>query len=248
MKVIENLVAKKDCMQVSELLQRILKETGYEYYLRENGDMDRLDNVSELLQSVHSSEREFGEEYTLPMFLQSASLTHDKESEEKKDRVKIMTVHTAKGLEFDNVFIAGMNETVFPSQRALESRGRDALEEERRLAFVAMTRARRRLVISESEGMTVRGGAKVPSRFFADIADGCLKLTGYPVKEPYKRSGTISDRPASERKYADGAKVFHRVFGIGTVESANEDKKVYYVRFDTLCKPISFSFPGLVAL
>ena len=247
-KVIESLKARKDDAQVSELLQRILKETGYEYYLRENGDMDRLDNVTELLQSIYSLEREFGEEYTLPLFLQSAALIPDPEQGDKKDKVKIMTVHVAKGLEFENVFIAGMNETVFPSQRALESRGRDALEEERRLAFVAMTRAKKTLVITESEGMTVRGGAKVPSRFFADIGEDCLKQTGYPIKEPYKRSDAPSRDLSSERKFKDGAKVFHRVFGMGVIESSDEEKGIYFVRFDTLCKPISFSFQGLVAL
>ena len=246
--VIEALKADAEKMQVSELLQRILKDTGYEYYLRENGDMDRFDNVTELLQSIYNTEKEYGEDLTLSVYLQNAALMHPSDDEDRSDRVRIMTVHTAKGLEFDNVFVAGMSESIFPSARALDSRGRDALEEERRLAFVALTRAKKSLVISESEGMTVRGSAKVPSRFLADIGENNLKQTGYRVREAYARAEGASGRERGTAAFGEGAEVFHRVFGRGFVESVDDLTETYFVRFGNTLKPISFSYTGLRAL
>lgn len=120
--VIENLKEQSKTLSVSELLQRILIETKYEYYIRESGNMDRLDNITELLRNIVMMENEYGEYLSLNMFLQMISLTKDNDLEDKNDRVKIMTAHTAKGLEFDIVFVVGLSDGIFPAARALEER------------------------------------------------------------------------------------------------------------------------------
>ena len=121
-RVIENIKKYSETLSVSELLQRLLIETGYEQYIRESGEMERLDNVSELIRSIVTLETEHGEMLTLPVFLQEISLNRDKDEDDKKDCVKIMTAHIAKGLEFHTVFVAGLSEKIFPSARVSGSR------------------------------------------------------------------------------------------------------------------------------
>ena len=107
-RVIEDMRALAENAQVSELLQRLLIDIGYEQYIRESGEMDRLDNISELARSIVTLEQEYGELLNLSQFLQEMALTRDIEVEEKQDCVRIMTAHIAKGLEFDTVFIVGL--------------------------------------------------------------------------------------------------------------------------------------------
>ena len=102
------------------------------------GNQERLDNLAELKQSVYEYETTCGEESTLEDYLAHVALFTNSDSEEKKDRVKLMTVHSAKGLEFPFVFICELNEGVFPSRKV---RTQPGMEEERRLAYVALTRA-----------------------------------------------------------------------------------------------------------
>ena len=161
---IEGLRALADTLSVSELLSRIMTDTGYELYIRESGDIERLDNVSELLRGIVTQEAEFGEHLSLATFLQTVTLLRDSDAPDKSDCVKIMTLHTSKGLEFDNVFLVGLTEGFFPSARSLEERKTEALEEERRLCFVGITRARKNLYLTESEGFGVKGYSKVPDR------------------------------------------------------------------------------------
>ena len=100
--------------QVSELLQRLLADAKYELYIRESGDMERLDNVSELARSIVTIEQSYGEPLTLSVFLQEVTLGREPEDDDTGDRVKLMTMHTAKGLEFDTVIIVGLTEGVIP--------------------------------------------------------------------------------------------------------------------------------------
>lgn len=244
---IEHLREFLEELSVSELLQRILIETEYEAYIRESGDMDRLDNITELLRSIVLQENEFGEHLSLSMFLQNISLIKDVESEEKDDKIRIMTIHTAKGLEFDTVFIAGMSDGTMPSARALESRQNEALEEERRLCFVAMTRAKRKLYLSESEGFALRGTTKIPSRFLFDIDDGCLERIGN-IPEEFKidyQQKTLNTAPPTDDLFIVGARVNHRIFGDGVIESIDTATRTYLIKFRHNVKPISFDFKGL---
>lgn len=247
---VEELKAQKDNLQVSELLQKLLISVEYELYLRESGDMDRLDNVSELLRSIVMAEMEYGEEYPLDAYLGEVSLLRDNAEDEDKDFVRIMTVHTSKGLEFPVVFICGMSDGVFPSKRSMDERLESALEEERRLAFVAMTRAKNKLFLTESEGFGVKGFNKVPSRFIFDIADDKIERVGEiseQLREIYHYR--INDKRISGKaEFEKGSHVKHRVFGEGVIEDTDEDTKSYIVRFAHGTKPISFAYKGLFLL
>ncbi|MDD4164427.1 MAG: 3'-5' exonuclease [Eubacteriales bacterium] len=244
---IEELKEQADTLSVSELLQKIMKLTGYELYIRESGDIERLDNVSELLRSIVTQETEFGEHLSLANFLQMITLLRDSDIEDKSDCVKIMTVHTAKGLEFDNVFLVGLTEGIFPSARSLEERKNDALEEERRLCFVAITRAKKNLYFTESEGFGVKGYSKVPSRFLFDIDKSLLDMVG-EVPEDIKVQSAYQAREFSGVKvtiYKKGNQIRHKVFGEGIIEDVDELTKTYYIRFVNGVKPINFNYTGL---
>lgn len=244
---IEKLRLAADTLPVSELLQMLMKDTGYELYLRESGDIERLDNVTELLRGIVTQEHEFGEMLTLTVFLQGITLLRDSDAEDKSDCVKLMTIHTAKGLEFDKVFLAGLTEGVFPSARSLEERKTDALEEERRLCFVAVTRARKQLYLTESEGFGIKGYSKAPSRFVFDIDEGLLEVIGNIPAE--LKSEYVCQVREFDKKvpvvYRVGDQVRHKVFGEGMIESVDEANRTYYIRFVNGIKPISFGYTGL---
>lgn len=244
---IERLRSLVDTLSVSDLVQKIIKETGYELYIRESGDIERLDNVTELLRSIVTQESEFGEPLPLTAFLQGITLLRDSDVESKKDCVKIMTIHTAKGLEFNNVFVVGLTEGIFPSARSLEERKNEALEEERRLCFVAITRAKQRLYLTESEGVGVKGYSKVPSRFVFDIDTKFLDVCGNLPEDIQKEyvSQTKSFDKSSPVIYKVGDQVRHKVFGEGIIERIDEKNKTYYIRFVNGEKPINFNYVGL---
>lgn len=244
---IEKLRGKAEVLSVSELLQQILRDTGYELYIRESGDIERLDNVAELLRSVVTQETEFGEHLSLSAFLQNVTLLRDSDAEDKSDCVKIMTIHTSKGLEFNNVFVVGLTEGIFPSARSLEERRNDALEEERRLCFVAVTRAKRNLYLTESEGFGVKGFSKVPSRFLFDIDENLLERIGdipENIIEEHKILARMFDKTETEI-YNVGDQIRHKIFGEGIIEKVDEQTKTYDIRFVNGNKPISFSYKGL---
>jgi len=246
-KLIEDIKEYSDTMPVSELLQKLLINTGYEQYVRESGEMERLDNISELIRSMVAQETDFGETMTLSTFLQEISLNRDIEENEKNDSVKIMTIHIAKGLEFHTVFVAGLSEKIFPSSRALEERLGKALEEERRLCYVAMTRAKKRLFMTESEGLGIRGNIKTPSRFLFDIDNKYITRIGKineNIMNEHKMQ-TIMRNPYKDPLFAIGTKVKHKFFGEGIVESLDMNTRVYDVRFLTGIKPIRFDFKNL---
>jgi len=244
---IEKMKEYAESAQVSELLQKLLLETGYEQYIRESGEMDRLDNVSELARSIVTLETEYGEPLTLSAFLQDVSLNRDVEEDSSKDCVKIMTSHIAKGLEFNIVIIAGLSEKIFPSARALEERREDALEEERRLCYVAMTRAKKQLYMTESEGFGFRGYMKTPSRFLFDISDEHINRIGNigeGIMEEHALQ-TIIHKPSSMKILPVGTTVKHKVFGEGMIEEVDELTKTYMIRFLIGIKPIRFEYQGL---
>lgn len=246
--VLENLRRLTETLPVSELLQRILSDTGYELYIRESGDIERLDNVTELIRSVVAQETEFGEPLSLSAFLQNITLMRDSDAEEDKtDCVRIMTIHTSKGLEFDRVFLVGLTEGIFPSARSLEERKRDALEEERRLCFVAVTRAKKQLYLTESEGFGVKGYSKVPSRFLSDIEESLLDCIGeIPDELRAEQRLQIKRFDKTEAEvYKVGDQIRHKVFGEGMIEEVEEKTRTYYIRFVNGVKPINFNYNGL---
>ncbi len=175
--LIENFAANYAERQISELLAAILNESGYEKMLRTEGSQERLDNLAELKQSVYEYETSCGEESTLEHYLSHVALFTNNDAADNSDKVKLMTVHSAKGLEFPYVFLCAMNEGVFPSKKTDTIQ---KMEEERRLAFVAMTRAQKGLYLSEAEGRNFDGSPRYPSRFLLDIEPALLDYTQKP--------------------------------------------------------------------
>ncbi|RSU50620.1 ATP-dependent helicase [Sphingobium yanoikuyae] len=151
----------------AELARQILDESGYTATLqaeRSTESAGRLENLSELTRAMEEYE-------TLGAFLEHVSLVMDNEAQQDEQKLTIMTIHAAKGLEFDNVFLAGWEEGIFPSQRALDEGGLNSLEEERRLAYVAITRARKRCTILHAANRRIYGQwtSSIPSRFVGEL-------------------------------------------------------------------------------
>ena len=157
----------------SELARVILDESGYTAMWQAEKSAEaagRLENLSELVRAMEEYE-------TLGAFLEHVSLVMDNEAQASEAKVTIMTIHAAKGLEFDTVFLVGWEEGLFPSQRALDEGGLTSLEEERRLAYVAITRARRRAIIIHAANRRIYGQwtSSIPSRFVAELPDAHIE-------------------------------------------------------------------------
>ncbi|HEV2569516.1 ATP-dependent helicase [Sphingomonas sp.] len=151
----------------AELARQILDESGYTAMWQADRSAEaagRLENLTELVRAMEEYE-------TLGAFLEHVSLVMDNDERAGEAQVTIMTIHAAKGLEFDTVFLAGWEEGLFPSQRALDEGGNASLEEERRLAYVAITRARRKCFILHAANRRIYGQwtSSIPSRFVAEL-------------------------------------------------------------------------------
>jgi DNA helicase-2/ATP-dependent DNA helicase PcrA len=153
----------------AELARTVLEESGYTAALQAEKSAEsagRLENLAELARAMEEYE-------TLGDFLEHVSLVMDNEARDGAEKLTIMTIHAAKGLEFDHVFLPGWEEGVFPSQRAMDEGGLRSLEEERRLAYVAITRARRRCTILHAANRRIYGQwtSSIPSRFIAELPE-----------------------------------------------------------------------------
>ena len=244
--LVERYAAGYEGRPVSEVLAFLLNESGYEKMLRTEGSQERLDNVAELKQSVYEYETTCGEEVSLPHYLAHVALFTNADSAESKGKVKLMTVHAAKGLEFHTVFLCGMNEGIFPSRKV---RTLEAMEEERRLAFVAMTRAKDRLYLSRGAGRNFDGSPQYPSRFILDIDQKLLHYTAEPREELIKEareyfglSKKYLPEKESDISFPVGQRVRHAVFGAGTVIDVDRDKGAHVVQFDNMETPRTISF------
>src|ERR1041384_6124463 len=155
--------AQKDTLPHNELAEIVLDESGYTEMWKRDKSAEaagRLENLKELVRSMEEFENLSG-------FLEHIALVMDKDTGESDDAVSIMTLHSAKGLEFNTVFLPGWEEGLFPSQRTLDESGRAGLEEERRLAYVGLTRARKRAKLSFAVNRRIHGlwSSTIPSRF-----------------------------------------------------------------------------------
>ncbi|MFR8010011.1 MAG: ATP-dependent helicase, partial [Gordonibacter urolithinfaciens] len=205
---------------VSEVLAAVLSESGYEGMLRTEGGQERLDNLAELKQSIYEFESTCGEEVTLEHYLAHVVLlTNADAMDDAQDKVRLMTVHAAKGLEFAHVFLCSMSEGVLPSRKTSTPQG---MEEERRLAFVAMTRARDGLYLTEAEGRSHEGAPRYPSRFLLDIDPAALEFSNKPDErriEDARAAYALTDRWIADlvrdARFSAGDRVAHAVFGVG---------------------------------
>lgn len=234
---------------ISEVLSDILDRSGYEEMLRTTGNQERLDNLAELKQAVYDYEISCGEEALLPDYLDHIALFTNSDVTDDSDKVKLMTVHAAKGLEFPHVFLCALNEGIFPSKKTSTIEG---MEEERRLAFVAMSRAMKSLFLSESHGKNFDGSTRYSSRFILDIDQKFLEYVKKPedtliaeTKNYIHYSNRYLDGYVAEQTFQVGDKIIHNVFGQGRIKSILSDRNAYMIKFEQIETPriISFRVP-----
>ncbi len=234
--LIDKLKANLESKTISELLTEVLQLSGYEEALRTEGAQERLDNLAELKQSVYEYEVSCGEETNLDSYLKHIALYTNADLEDTKDRVKLMTVHAAKGLEFKNVFICGLNEGIFPSKK---TRTLAAMEEERRLAFVAITRAKDTLFLTEAMGRNFDGSPRFPSRFIFDVDKQYLEYLNEPKDSLIKEAKEYIDltdsllKDGKKARLPEGSRVKHMILGEGTIVSIDNDMQAYIIKFDS---------------
>jgi DNA helicase-2/ATP-dependent DNA helicase PcrA len=229
------------------VLNAILDESGYLDMWKQDKSPEapgRLENLKELLRAIADFE-------TLQGFLEHVSLVVDNDEQAGGEKLSMMTLHGAKGLEFDTVFLPGWEEGVFPNQRALDEGGNKSLEEERRLAYVGITRARKRAIISHAARRKTYAGWQnsIPSRFIDELPEEFVKTTGsaardvmqynspevrfpmYAARPKIADASVVAPRPARADRIPVGARVFHEKFGYGRVTATDDDRLI--INFET---------------
>jgi DNA helicase-2/ATP-dependent DNA helicase PcrA len=217
-KIIQNLQEKITDLSASEILDKIMEDSGYIDELKQQGTEEadtRIENIQELYSAVVQFQEE-NEETNLQEFLASASLASDLDNlQEGQEKVSLMTLHSAKGLEFPIVFLVGLEQGIFPHNRSLNDP--IALEEERRLCYVGVTRAKEQLFLTYAKERYVWGNKepKVASQFLQELPPELLTSNLKPKKTPkvVAMEKTVSD----QRKWQVGDRVLHSTFGEGEV-------------------------------
>ena len=245
-KLVESFSENYRDRQISELLSALLNESRYEEMLRTEGSQERLDNLAELKQSIYEYETTCGEEATLEKYLAHVAMFTSSDAAEVPAKVKLMTVHAAKGLEFPYVFLCGMNEGVFPSRKVNTMPG---MEEERRLAFVAITRAEKRLFLSEAEGRNLDGSPRYPSRFLLDVGEDFLEYTAPPEEQLIRSARLYVEMNTKYLPEKDaweglsvGPRVRHEIFGVGTILDIDKTRRAHIIVFEGIDTPRTISF------
>ena len=236
---IQEYQARSEQMTIAELLQFVLEDSGYIQFLETSEPdkyVDRLANLSELTANINRYCEE-NEQPTLNGFLEEVALMTDIDAfNAESDTVVLMTIHSAKGLEFTNVFLVGMEDGVFPGQPALFEP--EELEEERRLAYVAITRAKKRLILTNARSRMVFGSTTYnpPSSFVGEIPPLLLERTGLAVRrtaaKPMESNTPLQAKPidrgfssvraktiTESENYKVGDGVLHKAFGQGVILS-----------------------------
>ncbi len=240
--IIEELTELSYQLSLSELFEELLSKTGYSLALLSEGEegRDRLDNVKEFASTITQYELE-NEAPDLSDFLEQIALVSDIDSmNESDDKVVLMTVHSAKGLEFKNVYLVGLEEGIFPGNQSIYG-GIEEIEEERRLAYVAITRAKRNLTITNTSMRMMFGSTNrnMPSRFVKEIPESLCDFRGFvrqyqpktsvssytpqkPRANAFSSSFTAQKSTASTQtssQYTVGQTVTHKTFGKGVILS-----------------------------
>ncbi|UUD34737.1 UvrD-helicase domain-containing protein [Mycoplasmopsis caviae] len=214
--------------QINVVLDSFLKEIGYYEHIEEQTTLHGTakDNVAELIRSIVAWENK-NPDKKIKEYLESVSLlSAGDEYDNSTNYVTLMTVHSAKGLEFDNIFLVGMSDQIFPNYKSLNSNHADALEEERRLAYVAITRARNKLFISDSRGYLIgTNNEKKPSRFIREMGIDLKKfiLQDDIVGVDFDEIVDEKQIKAHNKKIIAGDIVSHSFFGEGEVVAVESD-------------------------
>ena len=253
----EHLTDISEIVSLEELLDELMEVSGYRAFLKSQGDEGemRLENIEELKSTMIKYSEE-AEEPSLSGFLEEISLFTDVDDlDQDGDYVVMMTIHSSKGLEFPTVFVVGMEENIFPSQRSMESEAE--VEEERRLAYVAITRAKRELYLTHSNERILFGvtNRNRKSRFLEELPDDLLNEESEGLIQPsgiereYREANSDSNmlnmqmafkrrsetRTASDQNFEVGNRVLHNIFGEGTVLTAKRmaNDTMLEIAFDT---------------
>lgn len=238
--LIDSARTAADRMTVSELTDAVMTASGLSDLYRMDEVEERLENVAELINSMKEFEltQDDDSDRTLTAYLQEVALYSNVDAAVSSDKVKLMTIHQSKGLEFPTVFIIGLTEGAFPNHRSIRERRKDGEEEERRLMYVAVTRACKMLYLSEAEGyMNDNGALKYPSRFISEIPEVYLTWEGNPDPQLFEGTRNMVNMLNSElglggdSPFPPGTIVEHKVFGRGTVKSFNPASQSYRVAF-----------------
>lgn len=222
--------------KISNILDEVLKRSNYKTMYMTNGDTERLDNIAELINSIVIYEEALGEETSLGNYLNEIALFADKDRKKQEGCVKLMSVHTAKGLEFKYVFVCGLNEGIFPSRKTTT---KEAMEEERRLAYVAFTRAENCLYLSEAEGINFDNSFRYPSRFLFNIDKTLINYENEADIDQEILQQAQEYIAATEQKLNHptgilqvGDRVQHKAFGQGTIQQVDTLQQNYLIQFD----------------
>lgn len=235
-------------MRISELMDNVLDKCGLKELYRMDDDEERLENINELINSIKLYETSNAEEeISLETYLQDVALYTNADYKKDMTTVKLMTIHQAKGLEFPFVFISGLSEGIFPNQRAIRDRKRNGLEEERRLMYVAVTRAEQAVFLTESEGYNYQTRSeKVPSRFLFEIRDGLTELEGDIDQHLIDSAKTYIKQIDYEMDGKTivniGDMVDHEIFGFGEIVDIINDGATCVVNFEEKTKYMSTEF------
>ncbi len=243
--VFDALYISSQELPLDEFLDELLVKSGYKAYLDTLGDegIGRAENIAELRSTIASYIAD-NEEPTLNGFLEEIALYTEADRDDgSDDKVILMTVHSAKGLEFDNIFVAGLEDGIFPSSRSFDSE--EDIEEERRLAYVAITRAKKRLYLTTANQRLLYGQTQrnITSRFMREIgseliekydnaaamrdtaaaSEGLTALQSATLQQQIARNKMLEKNSAknSDVEFSAGERVMHRIFGEGTVLSVN---------------------------
>jgi DNA helicase-2/ATP-dependent DNA helicase PcrA len=254
--LIRKFRTKKQDLKISDLVKDLLDASGLTEMLRKDGDAERLENITELIHSITVLEDADKEPFTLQRYLQEIALYTDMDLEkEDNNKVKLMTIHIAKGLEFPHVFLSGLTDGILPNATSIKERGIRAIEEERRLTYVAVTRAEKSFYMTESEGFNTRTGLnKMPSRFIFEISEKLYVRKGIMkseiLKEAQEQLNIKVDGSGVREQFKVGDQVKHPIWEIGKIIEVNENRGEYQIVFPKIkkVKPITFAFKGLTRL
>lgn len=253
--ILKKLVALKDLLPISEFAHKVIEISGYKQALEQEDTVEnrvRLENVYEFIGSIEEFELQEPES-NLDDFLQSVSLVSDIDAmDTHEDYVSLMTMHSAKGLEFPIVFVIGMEENVFPHSRSIGDM--EEMEEERRLCYVALTRAMKQLYLTHATSRSLFGNKNynAPSRFLSELPEEVVEKQGIKRKSNTNIAGFTSTTAAKRSniytptllqkskidttQYEIGQKVKHSRFGTGVIKNleGNESAMTITVQFDKL--------------
>ena len=236
----------RETMPPADLAAQVLDESGYTDMWQRDTSPEapgRLENLKEFVGGLEEWD-------TIPAFLDHVSLVMENDNQANDDAVTIMTLHAAKGLEFDTVFLPGWEEEIFPHRRALDEGGGAALEEERRLAYVGLTRARKKVFASFAANRRIynQWQASLPSRFIVELPEDCVEHisdsglmgsaasgfsggwnSGWQTQKPTRAPDIAGDTWQAEKResagtYQVGMRIFHQKFGYGVIRAVEDTR------------------------